>query len=245
MCTVTFIATPDQYYLSSNRDEHYSRGKALVPATQLTENGNILLYPKDPDAGGTWLLARNNGDAAVLLNGAFDAHEKKGPYRKSRGLVLLDIAGEADMHGAFKHIDLYDIEPFTVILFTARQLFECRWDGAEKHTKAMNIHESYIWSSATLYNEQARIKREGWFNAWKENYPAPTREDILYFHRHTGNTDRHNGLVMNRSNQVRTVSISCISLNSSGAELFYTDLADQHSFNSFLANKFSHADEKK
>lgn len=245
MCTVTFIAAKDHYYLSSNRDEQCTRGKALVPATQVTENGNMLLYPKDPDAGGTWLLTKNNGDAAVLLNGAFDAHEKKEKYRKSRGLVLLDIAEEADMHDAFKQIELNDIEPFTVILFSDRQLFECRWDGTEKYTKALNNEDSYIWSSATLYNKQARLKRETWFKAWKETCPTPSHEDIIHFHRHTGSTDSHDGLVMNRDNQVRTVSISCITMNPSGAELFYLDLADEHSFKSYLSNKRSCADEKK
>jgi uncharacterized protein with NRDE domain len=54
-------------------------------------NGQKLFFPKDTDAGGTWIVMKENGDAAVLLNGAFINHTAEPPYRLSRGIILLDI----------------------------------------------------------------------------------------------------------------------------------------------------------
>ncbi|MGL1516781.1 NRDE family protein, partial [Vibrio parahaemolyticus] len=48
-------------------------------------------FPKDPDGGGTWIALKENGDVAILLNGAFENHIPAYPYRRSRGLIFLDI----------------------------------------------------------------------------------------------------------------------------------------------------------
>src|ERR1043165_8417400 len=86
MCTVTFIPTKDGICLTSNRDEHYTRGKAIKP-----RKVNDITFPADKDAGGTWIALKENGDAGVLLNGAFEKPLPAPSYRKSRGLVFLEI----------------------------------------------------------------------------------------------------------------------------------------------------------
>src|SRR5215207_5422808 len=90
MCTVTFIRQADKIYITSNRDEKHWRSNALPPAVYPFTSGN-LLFPKDGDAGGTWIAAHENGNAIVFLNGGFIAHTPKPPYRKSRGLVLTNL----------------------------------------------------------------------------------------------------------------------------------------------------------
>jgi uncharacterized protein with NRDE domain len=75
MCTVTYIPTKMGYYLTSNRDEHESRSQA-VPPEIYTDAKISLLYPRDVDKKGTWIAVKNNGDLAVLLNGAFVKHER-------------------------------------------------------------------------------------------------------------------------------------------------------------------------
>src|SRR3954453_15845460 len=90
MCTVTFIPLKDRVILTSNRDEKYSRRQALPPQ-QFTHNGGTIIYPKDADAGGTWIALNEDGNAAVLLNGAFVKHVAMPPYKQSRWQVLLDL----------------------------------------------------------------------------------------------------------------------------------------------------------
>src|SRR3954465_10304679 len=94
MCTVTFIPVKDKVYITSNRDEKVVRKQALQPA-EYYRKGAKLLFPKDPDAGGTWIALHENGNAVVLLNGAFEKHKPNPPYLRSRGIVMLDIIAEA------------------------------------------------------------------------------------------------------------------------------------------------------
>ncbi len=84
MCTVTFIPVNDRYYITSNRDEKRIRSQAIFPQVH-TENGNKIIYPQDADAGGSWIAMHGNGNAAVLLNGAFEKHEPDPPYKKKPG----------------------------------------------------------------------------------------------------------------------------------------------------------------
>jgi hypothetical protein len=122
MCTVTFIPTAAGVHLTSNRDEQANRGRALDPA-YFYGNGYKLIFPGDPDAGGSWIALKDNGDALVLLNGAFIKHLRKPPYRRSRGLVLLDVIKAEDPGQCFNEMDLEGIEPFTLVLFTKGALW--------------------------------------------------------------------------------------------------------------------------
>src|ERR1044071_9417826 len=110
MCTVTFIPAGDKIYLTSNRDEKYWRSEALAPAAYQFPSGKIL-FPKDGDAGGTWMAVHENGNAIVFLNGGFTSHTPQPPYRKSRGLILLDLIESTAAYNSFLAINLNNIEP--------------------------------------------------------------------------------------------------------------------------------------
>src|SRR5215213_8721662 len=116
MCTVTFIPSGDGIYITSNRDEKYLRKPAIATEKYHHRDGTIL-YPKDADAGGSWIAMKDNGDAAVLLNGAFEKHIPSPPYKKSRGLVFVDMVSDDIVVRKFLHYDLNKIEPFTLIVF--------------------------------------------------------------------------------------------------------------------------------
>jgi len=165
MCTVTFIPSGNKIFLTSNRDERLRRKQALPPRFYI-HNDVQLLYPRDEDAGGSWIAVNENGNTAVLLNGAFNKHAPFSAYRKSRGLILLDIIRANLPATYFSKIDLSGIEPFTVIIVEAGNLFECRWNGIRKFCKRLEITHAYIWSSATLYDNEVKRKREQWFSDW-------------------------------------------------------------------------------
>src|ERR1700710_3142568 len=96
MCTVTFIPQGNRVFIAHNRDEKRSRGKALSPR-EYNINGHTLLFPRDSAAGGSWIAINKNGSAAVLLNGAFSKHAPPPFYRKSRGIVFLDVMASGDL----------------------------------------------------------------------------------------------------------------------------------------------------
>jgi len=228
MCTVSFIPSKDKFFITSNRDEKLSRKIAVAPG-MFEHNGQKLYFPKDTDAGGTWIVMKENGDAAVLLNGAFICHAAEPPYRMSRGIVLLDIISTERPSVTFTKINLQDIEPFTLLLLERNCLYEFMWDGTEKYCKQLSINRAYIWSSATLYDGFVIKKREQWFANFLNTHPTPTQQDILNFHHFTGDGDKQNDLVMTRDGMYTTVSITSILLTKDRGCIKYMDMKNNTS----------------
>lgn len=224
MCTVSFLPVRDKMYLTSNRDEKAWRKPAQTPEVYSLRNCDMV-FPKDGDSGGTWITLCSNGNAGVLLNGAFEAHRRRESYRRSRGLVFLEIMDSRRPLNAFLKQSLQGIEPFTLVLWQDGNLYECRWDESEKrYVRALKNYRPHIWSSATLYDKEVRQRREQWFLQWLNEHPLPTRREILRFHHFGGNGDRQNDLRMNRDGKVFTVSITGMEITGEKGSLFYTDV---------------------
>ena len=228
MCTVTYVPSNDGYYLVSNRDEKRTRKKALLPV-EYSLDGTTVIFPKDADASGTWIVLKENGDSLCLLNGAFINFTDTDKYSISRGKIVLQIASCFDTLIAFQSIQLTETAPFTLILINNSRLWECRWDGEKKHYKLMDGHTAHIWSSATLYNTEQQKLRQRWFNKWVSENPSACLYSLFHFHKNTGEGNPEIDLVMNRDDKLFTVSITGIAVNSSGSLMQYIDLKDNDS----------------
>jgi hypothetical protein len=226
MCTVSYIPVRDHIYITTNRDEKISRKQALPPVMKI-HGGKMLIYPVDPDTTGSWIVMKENGDAAVLLNGAFLCHYPEPPYRKSRGLVLLDLMIHERPALAFTKTDLQEIEPFTVILFEKKSLYEFRWDGMEKYYRQLTTRRPHIWSSSTLYDGLAIKKREQEFAAFLNRNPHPTQLDILRFHRRAGIGEMKNHPDPGLDLLFSTVSITGIHFTPDRGCMVYQDLRNK------------------
>ncbi|MGL6267976.1 MAG: NRDE family protein [Chitinophagaceae bacterium] len=226
MCTVSFIRVGEKVFLASNRDEKHFRSSAIPPAMYEYETGK-LLFPKDADAGGTWIAMHENGNAIIFLNGAFISHLPEPPYRLSRGVILLELITHSSPFQQFLQLNLNSIEPFTAVIWEADRLFETRWDGKQKHTLELDTKKPHIWSSATLYSEEVISRRKSWFSQWQQQNPEPSLDDILHFHQFTGDGDSFNDLMMNRNGQVYTVSITGIELRENSGLMKYIDLKNK------------------
>jgi uncharacterized protein with NRDE domain len=229
MCTVTYIPCKDHFFLTSNRDEKKGRRLAEPPDIYSFPNGRVV-YPKDTDAGGTWMALHENGNAIVLLNGAFVKHEVQPPYRHSRGLVVLKLIQQDFPFTAFKEINLSNIEPFTLVIREVNKLVECRWDGETRFFKELDKSEAHIWSSVTLYDGEVVNKRNQWFAEWLQAQAGISLESVLSFHQFTGDGDQHNDLLMNRNNELFTVSITSFSVAEAAALIHYSDLQKKQTF---------------
>lgn len=224
MCTVTYLPGEKGYYLSSNRDEKLVRAKA-IPPQKWHINGWQLGFPKDGQAGGTWIAIHEKGHSAVLLNGAAALHQPLPQYRRSRGLIFLDVIGVDNPVSSFQEISLTDIEPFTLILVLATgELYECRWNGLDKKIKSLPAQQAYIWSSVTLYTAPVIRMREEWFRKWQQQYPLPDQDAILGFHLFGGEGNPEQDIRMQRGKQYQTVSITGIHKDTSGVNMRYLDL---------------------
>jgi hypothetical protein len=235
MCTVTFIPSPNGVLLVSNRDEKVDRADAVGPAPYSFSTGCIT-FPKDTDAGGTWIAMHDNGNAAVLLNGGLEPHEQQPPYRRSRGLILLDLLSSENPTAAFNTIQLDGVEPFTVVFWVGHSLHEGIWDGTQKYFSEKNKEIPHLWSSVTLYDQVTRARRRIWFDQWLELNKTPDLEDVLHFHQFTGDGDVQNDLQMNRNGEMFTVSITGMQLAEGKSEMVYLDL--KNSKRSYFQLKF-------
>ena len=226
MCTVSFIPGKDKCFITSNRDEKNNRKPAIAPAIYEFKSGK-LVCPKDGDAGGSWIALHENGNAAVLLNGAFEKHPSNPPYRISRGLILLNVVASGDPVRRFDWISLDKIEPFTMIIVEKGDLYECRWNSNRKYCQQLRSHRPYIWSSATLYEDVAKEKRERWFASFLNKKPTPSQEDILRFHQFSGDGDMNTDMRMERNNSYSTVSITSILLATDWGSMKHLDLREE------------------
>lgn len=222
MCTVTFIATSNGFVISSNRDEKISREKAISPKSYEI-NSKKVVFPKDQKAGGTW-IAHTEKKVVVLLNGAKEKHQAKSFYRKSRGLIVTEIASSNSSLDYWKIVDLENIEPFTIVLFENNKLHQLQWNEIEKSEQEFDVSQNHIWSSSTLYTKEIRTERAKWFKNFLQKNPKPTPNEILHFHQFTESENHEFGLQINRNNLLKTVSISQCLIFENKIQMSYLDL---------------------
>tara|TARA_B110000967_G_C18860715_1_gene549776 strand:+ start:777 stop:1454 length:678 start_codon:yes stop_codon:yes gene_type:complete len=210
MCTVSYLPLENNgFILTSNRDVPYTRKKANEPKVY-EEGGVELNYPKDGEAGGTWIGTSSKNRLICLLNGGFYYHTSRSIYKKSRGLIVNELLKVDDIKKGIQEIDLNGVEQFTLTIVdwnNELDLFEFVWDGVKKHLKKMK-QEPQIWSSATLYDREVKKLRKDWFVDWQNNNEM-TQETILNFHKTAGIGDPAIDIKMDRK-EGGTVSITSV-----------------------------------
>ena len=233
MCTVSFVHSQGKIIITSNRDEQVAR-PAVEPRNYLVNQKN-LFFPKDPKAGGTWYVVDENANVLVLLNGAIEKHQWNPPYRRSRGLIVLDLFSAASAISAWQEIDLENVEPFTIVLFQDQKLYQLRWNGTEKSTLQLDVNENHIWSSSTLYSQEIRQQRAHWFAAFLDTKPEVTFEEMFHFHRYTEAENSQHGLIINRNDKLKTLSITQSVIDQNKITVMHHDLIEQKEFsNTFI-----------
>lgn len=221
MCTVVFIPKGDKYFFASLRDESPLRPRAAVP-TIYKDADAVILSPIDAMAGGTWLGVTSDGNVIILLNGGFEEHQRKTNYRKSRGLIVAELLASNQPVNSWNLIEMDGVEPYTLVVWNEGNLFQLVWDGEQKHCVQLKPDQSYIWSSATLYDQQASTYRSELFHQWIGINTPVSSLSLLNFFRSF--TDSKNGFLMNRNEQTKTLSYTFIELQiRESAEMQYHD----------------------
>ncbi len=222
MCTVTYVPLPNGFCITSNRDEQIARPSAIPPKEYIINNQTIV-FPKDQKAGGTW-FAQSETATLVLLNGAAEKHIPKPYYRKSRGLIVLDLIASPNVLMTWNEIELNEIEPFTIVLYENHKLYQLQWNEVIKSTKEMPTNTTHIWSSSTLYSKEIREKRAEWFSQFLKDTETLSADELLHFHQFTENENTDFGLQINRNNILKTVSITQVVSSNGMSNIKYIDL---------------------
>ena len=233
MCTVTYIPLKRSVLFSICRDENPTRTAAAMPSPKKGAN-RYMIYPADGLAGGTWVGVNSAGDVLILLNGGFTNHERKETYRLSRGLIVKALLDSMSPVAQWKEMDLTDIEPFTLIVYSNQKLYRLTWTGTEKMHSMPDPLEAHIWSSATLYKPAIQKKRQQWFQSFLQQYPSLTSKQLTQYLLHDAPADSENGFIMNRNEAIKTCSASFIERKQEHAVVQYHDLlshiAEEHHF---------------
>lgn len=225
MCTVTYFPSRSGFILTHNRDEAPSRSLYAIERQDAARDS--LLFPRDAKAGGTWIVAAESGKTACLLNGAFVKHRHEPPYRRSRGLMMLDFFDLANPDDFFTDYPLEGIEPFTFLFFNHRQVVEFRWDGTQRYLKTLNGEEPHFWCSATLYPGEMQEIRARVFTDWlaaRKDKRKPDARALLHLHKTGSVGDPSYDFVMQRDGRVQTVSITQVVWEKKVARMKYYDL---------------------
>ncbi len=206
MCLVSYVPlSKDRFVLTSNRDEAPERAAADIIFDEL--GGQQVVYPRDTK-GGSWYFCSTKGIVVCLLNGAFVLHQRKLPYRMSRGKMLKSFFEYANAVDFIARFDFWNIEPFTAVLAHLGYVLEFRWDGSVKHVRKLDPSRAHIWSSSTLYSDESIQRRHELFHQLLEERGDKTPENVLNVHRTDGLLPVEESFVMNRSNVVQTISIT-------------------------------------
>ncbi len=223
MCTLTILPQETGFILTSNRDEAKSRMSASFPKYKKINDSQVL-FPQDGDAHGSW-VAINNYRVISLLNGAFEKYNHQPPYRKSRGIVLLDSFKYKKFKDFTADYDFNNIAPFTLVCLeheTDLSLEVFRWDGEKTHYKVLDAKKEHIFSSAPLYPLEIRNKREKMFQEFLVQKKESTPQDLIQFHQFGG--DENVPIRLDENHFVRTVSITSIQKKKNQLQMQYHDL---------------------
>ncbi len=223
------------FLFTSSRDESVSREPAL-PFHQYVVGSQIVYFPKDQRAGGTWFATNGSKRSVCLLNGGFKPHVflKHHQYRKSRGIVVLELFEFEDFKTFCTESSFENIEPFTMISVekTAYELFvqEFRWTGEQGVLKSISANQPIIWSSVTLYTSSIIHAREEWFSEWQSNTNSSQQDTIIDFHRFAGNGNPKENLQLNAGDK-KTVSICSLHVSEGISKAVYMDLLAESTTN--------------
>ncbi len=229
MCTVVYMPGDKRISFASLRDESPLRDKAIEP---VSDNSGAVKYiaPKDASAGGTWVGVNEYNNVIILLNGAFENHSKQNNYRKSRGLIVLELLQTELPVIDWNLMDMTNIEPFTLVVWSDDNLFQLVWDGQQKHKTLLDAAIPHIWSSSTLYNPSVKAHRKQLFDYWAATNPVVSPLSILNFFK--SYNDKDNGFIMNRSELLSTLSYSFIEIQNSEKAIFnYVDFQSNQNTN--------------
>lgn len=218
MCLLTYVPNNEGgFCLASSRDEDLGREKAILPREKVIA-GKVVLFPKDPRGGGTW-MAWTKKETIVLLNGALENHKKKTSYKHSRGLVILDYFKYSDVNEFLREYVFNELEQFRLVIIDNRRegnIVEIIWDGVNAVAKEFPHDVPKLWCSATLYDVQAASFLQIAFDKFVERMVSGELELYDFHAENTYQNVDHP--------EVATLTICHSKINKDIVQIFFHDL---------------------
>jgi hypothetical protein len=226
MCTVSWVHGEEGYQLLCNRDEKHTRQEASAPEVRSVD-GVKIIAPADGDFGGTWIATNELGLTVALLNGPANAPRGTVPGRKSRGVLVAELAGAKSLEEIRRQVLEEDLGSFAglslVALTPGRPAILFEWNGWHLTTTENAEHRMPLTSSS-FDPEGVQEKRRQEFSDRLQAVRELDADLLFEFHRSHGlRTDDPSGYstCMHRPD-AETVSFTWIQVSKPGVQFFYS-----------------------
>lgn len=177
MCTVTWFIDQQNLQLSFNRDEQKTRAHAVPPGLVNIDGVNVV-YPVDPDGGGTWISVNDGGFIVCLLNNYRHAAPLEQKNWTSRGKLVQQLASLTShqaIEAAINGQDMLQYRAFHLLVLNIDQQLSFNWNG---HTLGHEQAPAYF-SSSGFDTMNVLAGRE---QQYKTHQPIDNAQAALDFH---------------------------------------------------------------
>src|ERR1043166_792436 len=222
MCTVTFIARKNGYALGMNRDEQFTRVKALPPKRQQID-GRAALFPSEP-GGGTWIGVNDTGVTFALINW-YSVQARASANAVSRGQLVRSAleANEVDcVDQILRRFPLDRTNPFRLIgvFHDTNQVIEWQWNLSYVHRVAHDW-KTNVWISSGYDEAGAQDTRGRVFERLTEKGPTHDARWLRALHSSHAPARGPYSICMHRSD-AETVSYTEVAVNGCSATMRYS-----------------------
>lgn len=161
MCIVSFYKVNNQVLLTHNRDESIHRPSSSVVEERIFGNQSYF-SPVDQEKQGTWIFYSSQYVACILNGGKTKPAALKNEYKKSRGIVLLELLNYKSVEEFVQNQDLKGIAPFTIVVYDRKneKTFLLFWDENTLEINDLTNQDFVFRASSTLYSLDKMIELE-------------------------------------------------------------------------------------
>lgn len=215
MCTVSWRFHQEGYELFFSRDEQRSRPPGEPPRPHCRE-GAAWLAPRDPQGGGSWIIANSHGLTACVLNayGMVSPAVNSRPTR-SRGEIPSALARAADLASCQQTLERLLVPGafapcFILCLFAPSSAAWWIWNGTVPRRVGGAIHPPLTTSS----HDSARVTedRQQAFRRLVGSSNNATSKQLRRFHECSEQTADATTVRMSRPD-ARTVSLTRVGVS--------------------------------
>jgi len=241
MCTVSWQHHADGYDLFFSRDEQRSRALGQPPREH-GGDGTRWLAPRDPQGGGSWIVANSHGLTVCLLN-AYDIDPQ--PHRapntdrparaRSRGWLPVELAAARNLADCQRRLQrvltLATFAPCLLLCLQPRGTVACwQWTGSMLHRIGDPVRPPLTTSS----HESDRVtrSRHAVFDLTAAS-GAPSVEQLRRYHECPDQAADASTVRMSRPD-ARTVSLTHVQVRDREVAMAYAARDGDGGFDSAL-----------
>lgn len=161
MCIISFYKIKDQILLTHSRDESVFRKSSLEIEERIWANEKYFA-PIDQEKQGTWIFYSQKFVACILNGGKTKPNFFRDKYKKSRGIVLLDLMKYNSVEEYIEKENFEGIAPFTIFVYEriTEKIFLLFWDENTLEVKDLSSYNFVFRCSSTLYSLDKMLEIE-------------------------------------------------------------------------------------